>query len=241
MEVKNHYDNHLSNFYSWMIGDFDKLKNSFREFCTEHGIRPMQNGTAIDLGTGNGVQSIALAEIGFSVKAVDFNTQLLSELATKINNYQIELIQDDISNIKNITDSKIDLISCCGDTIAHLETFKQLDDFLIDCYEVLLTNGSLILSFRDYSTELTDTQRFIPVKSEMQRILTCVLDYKDERVIVTDLLHENINGNWVQKISSYPKLRLRTEYIINQANRVGFSIKVNVIMNGMVHLVLKKF
>jgi 2-polyprenyl-3-methyl-5-hydroxy-6-metoxy-1,4-benzoquinol methylase len=36
---------------------------------------------AIDLGCGHGLQSISLANLGFCVKAVDFNTQLLHHLA----------------------------------------------------------------------------------------------------------------------------------------------------------------
>jgi 2-polyprenyl-3-methyl-5-hydroxy-6-metoxy-1,4-benzoquinol methylase len=37
--------------------------------------------SAIDLGAGYGIQSIALANLGFRVRAVDFNRQLLEELS----------------------------------------------------------------------------------------------------------------------------------------------------------------
>jgi SAM-dependent methyltransferase len=240
MTVKEHYDNHLAEFYSWMIGDFDKGKDFFKDFCNNHDIKPNKTGLAIDLGAGNGIQSIALGEIGFKVKAVDFNDKLLSELKIKSNGLPIELIKDDIRNVKTLSNSLVDLIICCGDTISHLETFDQLYKLMQDCFDLLDVNGYLLLTFRDYSIALNDTQRFIPVKSDENRILTCVIDYTDDKIKVTDLLHQKNNGTWIQKISSYDKLRIRTDYVISKAEKAGFSIVVNENKNRMIHLVLKK-
>ena len=240
MTVKEHYDNHLADFYSWMIGDFDKGKDSFKDFCINHDIKPNKTGFAIDLGAGNGIQSIALGEIGYKVKAVDFNDKLLSELKVKTNGLPVELINDDIRNIKTFTNSQVDLIICCGDTISHLETFEQLDKLMHDCFDLLDSRGYLILTFRDYSFALTDTQRFIPVKSDENRILTCVIDYSDDKITVTDLLHEKLDGTWIQKISSYDKLRIRTDKVISKAEKIGFSIIENENKNRMIYLILKK-
>ncbi|MHA7831680.1 MAG: class I SAM-dependent methyltransferase [Flagellimonas sp.] len=240
MTVKEHYDNHLADFYSWMIGDFDKRKDSFKDFCVNHDIMPHRTGFAIDLGAGNGIQSISLGEIGFTVKAVDFNEKLLDELKERIKGLPIELIKDDIRNVKTFVDTSVDLIVCCGDTISHLESFGQLDKLMEDCFNLLETNGYMILTFRDYSFELIDTQRFIPVKSDDSRILTCVIDYLANKITVTDLLYEKNNGTWIQKVSSYEKLRIRTYDVMNRAMEIGFSVVENEINNGMVHVILKK-
>ena len=240
MSVKEHYDNHLAHFYSWMIGDFNKGKDSFKDFCINHDIKPNKTGFAIDLGAGNGIQSIALGEIGYKVIAVDFNDKLLTELKAKTNGLPVELRKDDIRNVKTFSNSLVDLVICCGDTISHLDTFEQLDKLMQDCFNLLDDNGHLILTFRDYSFALTDIQRFIPVKSDENRILTCVIDYSDDKITVTDLLHEKINGTWIQKISSYDKLRIRTDYIIDKAEKIGFSIIENENKNRMIHLLLKK-
>ncbi|WP_350287377.1 methyltransferase domain-containing protein [uncultured Croceitalea sp.] len=240
MTVKEHYDNHLADFYSWMIGDFDKGKDSFKDFCVNHNVKPSKTGVAIDLGAGNGIQSIALGEIGYKVKAVDFNDKLLKELKDKTDGLAIELVKGDIRDVKTFCNSLVDLIVCCGDTISHLETFEQFEMLIKDCFNLLDDNGFLILSFRDYSFELIDTQRFIPVKSDENRILTCVIDYSDDKISVTDLLHEKQDGAWVQKISSYDKLRIQTEYVIDKAEEIGFRIIKNENKNRMIHLILKK-
>ncbi len=240
MTVEDHYDNHLADFYSWMIGDFDKGKDSFKDFCINNEIKPSKTGVAIDLGAGNGIQSIALGEIGYKVKAVDFNKKLLLELKDRTNGLAIELIKGDLRNIKTFCNSLVDLIICCGDTISHLDTFEQLNKLVQDCFTLLDENGYLILTFRDYSFELTDTQRFIPVKSDENRILTCVIDYRDQKIRVTDLLYEKQNETWIQKVSSYEKLRIRTEYLIDKSEEVGFTVIKNKNKNRMVHLILQK-
>jgi len=65
MTAKEHYDNHLANFYEWMIGDFETKEKEQRDFFERNGIKPLQNKIAMDLGSGHGLQSIALALLGF--------------------------------------------------------------------------------------------------------------------------------------------------------------------------------
>lgn len=80
MNTKTHYANHLGNFYSWMLGDWKTKETEFREFLFKKDLTAKRNEVAIDLGAGNGVQSLALSKLGYQVIAVDFNKQLLSEL-----------------------------------------------------------------------------------------------------------------------------------------------------------------
>ncbi len=224
-----------------MLGDFTSTKNKFKDYCITSGISPSKDRLAIDLGAGNGIQSIALAELGFKVKAVDFNNRLLSELEAKIDNYPIEIINDNIVNLGTFAKGQpVCLIVCCGDTISHLDTFGQLDKLLLGCYNILVPGGRLVLTFRDYSIELTDNQRFIPVRSDENRILTCIIDYFDDRILVTDLLHEKENNKWIQKISSYYKLRVTTDKIIEKSQEIGFSVSDEDNINGMIHLILQK-
>lgn len=237
MTVKEHYDTHLSNFYSWMLGDFEERKNDFLKFCQEQSIRPFDSKIAIDLGAGNGIQSVALAELGFNVKAIDFNNQLLAELDTRKNGLPIEIIQDDIKTVSNYKENKPELIICCGDTISHLDSIKEIKQLIKDSFTTLIPNGKLILTFRDYSHELKDISRFIPVKSDSNRILTCFLEYFPDKVRVTDVFYEKENDKWQQKISSYEKVRISQNIIMSLLIETGFDIVLNETINRIITVI----
>ena len=58
MSVKDHYDNHLGNFYSWMTGNFGEKQVSQQHFFHTNAIVPNASKVAIDLGAGHGLQSV---------------------------------------------------------------------------------------------------------------------------------------------------------------------------------------
>jgi 2-polyprenyl-3-methyl-5-hydroxy-6-metoxy-1,4-benzoquinol methylase len=240
MRVKEHYDNHLGNFYTWYIGDFYKNKDSFKAFCIDNDIKPVDSKYAIDLGAGNGIQTIALADLGFKVKAIDFNNQLIAELKSKIDNHSIDVFNDDIKLVCKYSQPQPELIVCCGDTLPHLDSFGEVQKLIKDSFDILSPNGRLILTFRDYSTELEDTNRFIPVKSDSHRILTCFIEYFTDKLRVTDLLHEYENGKWIQKVSSYYKTRISRELVLEFLKDAGFTISFDNIANRIITIIGQK-
>ncbi len=50
MSVKEHYENHLGNIYSWMAGDFNTAQSLQETFFSTNGITPNASKVAIDLG-----------------------------------------------------------------------------------------------------------------------------------------------------------------------------------------------
>jgi 2-polyprenyl-3-methyl-5-hydroxy-6-metoxy-1,4-benzoquinol methylase len=240
MTVKEHYDNHLGNFYSWMIGDLISKQTEFQNFLVEQNLLPQSSKIVIDLGAGNGIQTVPLAKNGYSVKAIDFNTQLLEELTENTTGLSVEIINADIRNFKNFTVQNPELIICCGDTIAHLDSEQEILKFITTISKTLSEGGKFLLSFRDYSVELTGENRFIPVKSDESRILTCILDYQPEYVIVTDLLHEKIGNSWKQKVSSYKKVRVTTEMIVKMIERANMTVQLNQVINRMTTIIARK-
>jgi 2-polyprenyl-3-methyl-5-hydroxy-6-metoxy-1,4-benzoquinol methylase len=239
MTAKEHYDNHLANFYEWMAGDFETKQKEQQDFFERNGIKPLQNKIAIDLGSGHGLQSIALARLDFKVTAVDFSRLLLENLFIRGKEFGIQVLERDLLSEENFK-KQAEIIVCMGDTIAHLESVDQIRLLLERCFNCLLNNGKLVLSFRDYGTELVDTQRFIPVKSNSNKILTCFLEYSPDKVKVTDLLHEQSNGQWIQKVSSYFKIRITNRMIEKLVLDAGFKIMKSDVINRMNYLIAGK-
>lgn len=240
MKTKEHYDNHLGNFYSWMIGDFDTRTSEQYLFFKSHSIIPYENKFAIDLGCGNGIQSIALAKLGFNVIAIDFNQQLLSELHKRIDNLPITIHETDILYFEDNIEIQVELIACMGDTISHFSSIGEIRKIISCIYSKLTDSGKVVLSFRDYSAAFYGENRFIPVKSDDHQILTCFLEYSDDKVNVTDLLYANENGKWIQKVSSYQKVRITKKKIEELLSVQGFNIESCEIINRLVYIIASK-
>ena len=99
------------------------------------------------------------------------------------------------------------------------------------------SGGVFVLSFRDYTAPLEAERRFIPVKSDADRILTCFLEYEENHVIVHDLLHERYGSAWRQRVSAYRKLRLSPDWVVAALDRAGFQVRRQAGLSGMVRLV----
>ncbi len=96
--AKDHYDQQLASVYSWMAGTPEAAIKRNHDLFRQLEIDSTPRGLAVDLGAGSGFQSIPLAELGFSVVAVDFCATLLSELSDRAENLSIRTIHDDILN-----------------------------------------------------------------------------------------------------------------------------------------------
>ncbi|MCG6149790.1 class I SAM-dependent methyltransferase [Leptospira levettii] len=242
MEPKEHYDNHLGNFYSWMLGDLEPKILAFQDYLIQKNLTPQNQTISIDLGAGNGLQSIALARLGYEVIAIDFNLQLLKELeeTRKKENLPIQTINADILTVSQRKNQNPSFLLCCGDTLTHLSSINQIQEFLKLCYETLTPNGNLLLSFRDYSNPLRGDSRFIPVKADDNRILTCILEDEGKKLRVTDQLYEKSNGSWQMKISSYYKTKLSKEECLSLLKGIGFQFVWDDVFQRMTTILVTK-
>ena len=223
-----------------MVGNFSEKQQAQEDFFIRNGINPKGNKIAIDIGAGNGLQSISLAKLGFEVIAVDFNRQLLDELISHKKDLHIKTVCDDASNFLLNFNGHADAIVCMGDTITHLETIDHLEQLLANISQHLAPDGTTVISFRELITELNGPERFIPVRSDETRILTCFLEYFPNHVMVHDILHEWQSGTWIQKVSCYPKLRLSEGYIIEALERNRIKLLSTQRISGMIYLIGQK-
>lgn len=239
--AKDHYDQQLASIYSWMAGTPEAAIKRNQDLFRHLQIDSHSKGLAVDLGAGSGFQSIPLAELGFSVIAVDFCAALLSELSDRAKHLSIHTVHDDILNFSKCVDEQAQVIVCMGDTLTHLESVSAVQSLLLSIESVLATNGKLILTFRDYvSFKTQGTQRFIPVQSDDSTILTCFLEYHEDVVEVYDLLYRKEGDRWTLNTSSYPKLRIDKNWVCAQLRKAGLEVVRNEMVNGMICIAAEK-
>jgi hypothetical protein len=153
---------------------------------------------------------------------------------------EITIVEGSIIGFSTYLQQQPELIICMGDTLTHLASKEEVGQLIGTASKKLADKGKLVFSFRDLTVNLVDEQRFIPVKSDENRILTCFLEYFPDYVNVFDLLYEKQDGKWTQKVSCYPKIRISAAFIESLLTANGFHLLSSEVINRMVYVVAQK-
>lgn len=238
--VSQHYDKIFADVYSWMLGGFESGTRKNYEFFKHHNINPTGSGLVVDLGAGCGFQSIPLAQIGYSVTAIDLEAKLLNELRENSSGLAIATVRDDLINFDRHIKVNPELIVCMTDTIIHLESKNKVTLLFQKVFSSLEKNGKFMITLRDLSTELSELDRFMTVRSDKNSIFTCFLEYEPTTVKVHDLVYKKDSNGWKLNKGFYRKLRLSKQWIDEQLEEVGFSKIESDIEQGIITAIVTK-
>jgi hypothetical protein len=115
---------------------------------------------------------------------------------------------------------------------------SSVEQLFEEISQALKPAGIFVAPFRNYEARtLEGVGRFIPVRQDDRRILTCFLEYGETMVTVYDLLHERADAGWTLRVSSYSKLRLSPEWAQSKLTRLGLVARLESGPNGMIRLV----
>jgi hypothetical protein len=238
--VEAHYETHLGPVYAWMLGNRQAALARSSAELEEMSLPSSLNATALDLGAGLGLHSLGLAKRGFSVVAIDSCRVLLDELRSQAADLPITIVEADILEFAAHVASPCEVIVCLGDTLTHLPTLAAVESLFSGVVAALSERGMFAATFRDYASKtLEGNERFILVRRDENRILTCFLEYGADHVTVHDVLTQREAGRWIQRVSSYPKLRLAPGWVIDKLAALGLAARLETAPSGMVRIVAR--
>jgi SAM-dependent methyltransferase len=241
--VEQHYARLLARNYSWMSGQSVEEKAAEQLVLLRGlGVGPRLAGLAVDLGSGPGYQSFALADLGARrVLAVDTSRALLDELRACAGERPVEPVLGDIRSLPDLVDpGSVETLVCMGDTLPHLPDRAGVRRLFADAFVALQPGGQLVLTFRDLSRELEGLDRILPIRADDERIMICILYFGPKRVTVTDVVHRRENGDWTLDKGSYEKLRLSRASVAEQLSSTGFDVVTNEPAGRMQAIVARK-
>jgi SAM-dependent methyltransferase len=235
--VADHYERVLSPIYAWMQGGVEAAFAAGAAELEQLDLKLPPGSLVVDLGAGFGMHAVPLARAGAQVIAIDSSGLLLAELGKHTAGMKVRTVRDDLLSFRGHVPEKAQAIFCMGDTLTHLPEHTNVDYLIQEVADVLDRDGRFVLSFRDYTVPLADEQRFIPVRSDERRILTCFLDYAEDTVNVYDILYEREGDAWTTRVSSYQKLRVSPDHVIGSLESLGFKARRSTGQRGMVNIV----
>jgi SAM-dependent methyltransferase len=226
-KVEEHYKELLAQNYVWMSGvPFEqKVEEQKALLGSLPGLK--RGGLAFDLGCGPGFQTLALAELGYSpVFAFDTSPELLTELDARTGSLPVTTQQMDITRIADADlPAPASVAVCMGDTLTHLPSKAAVQKLFADVYARLAPEGTLVLTYRDLTAELAGSDRFLPVRADDTRIMTCFLEYASrDYVTVHDLIYVREDDCWKLNKSCYEKLRLSSDWVSSALRKAGFTV-----------------
>lgn len=238
--VTGHYANHLAPIYLWMAGGAGAALQAGSSEVDSLDL-PIADGAAVvDLGAGFGMHAIPLARKGARVTAIDTSPELLRALRQLAGSLPIRAVDGDLLEFRRHAPEPASAILCMGDTITHLPDPGAVDSLVERAAAALEPGGVFVVSFRDYSVPLVGDQRFIPVRADEDRILTCFLEYEPTAVVVHDILHERTAQGWETRVSHYRKLRLPPANLLATLQAHGFNARLEAGMRGMARIVARR-
>jgi SAM-dependent methyltransferase len=237
--VREHYSSHLAPIYLWMAGGFDCAVRVGKADLDELGIEAGAGVSALDLGAGFGMHAIPLARGGCAVTAVDDSPVLLQELRDRGVGLPIRVIEGDLLNASSYVSAAPQIVLCMGDTLTHIQTKGEIARLFDEVSRILAPGGLFAMTFRDYTSAAVGERRFIPVRSDCNRIHTCFLEEASTHMMVHDIVHERVADTWRMKVSSYTKLRLAPEWVLEALRSVGLSATASAGLRGMVQIVAR--
>jgi SAM-dependent methyltransferase len=233
--VEEHYSGLLAKHYTWMFGSSFAAKVAEQRGILEDALAGAARGLAVDMGSGPGFQTIALAEMGYSpVVAMDTSAELLEELRSNAGSRDVVVVQGDLLRVGEFvgveTDTGLaDVMVCMGDTITHLRSKEDVVRLLRSVSDALAVGGRFVVSYRDLSVEAVGVDRFIPVYGDDERVMTCFLEFdRPESVTVHDLVYRRDGERWAFEKSCYRKLRLGVDWLIGEMREAGFEVERGV-------------
>ncbi|HEX4243003.1 MAG TPA: class I SAM-dependent methyltransferase [Steroidobacteraceae bacterium] len=240
--VDEHYARHLGPVYAWMMGGVEAaLARAAAEIdALELPDRGTGCASAIDLGAGFGAHALTLARRGWSVLAIDGCALLLDELESSRAGLPVRAVEADLMRFREFQREPAGLILCLGDTLTHLASRGAVEALLDEIAAALAPGGVFATTFRDYvSAPHRGDARFIHVRSDANRILTCMIEDAPESVTVHDLLHLREEGGWRLAVSSYSKLKLDPRWLAAKLEERGLAVERSLTPSGLLRFIAR--
>ena len=79
-----------------------------------------------------------------------------------------------------------------GDTLTHLPNKSDVSALFGGVFDRLRPGGKFVITCHDLTTELYGTNRFIPIRSDDNNIMTCFLEFENADSVVGNLCRSEV-------------------------------------------------
>jgi len=185
--------------------------------------------SSLDVACSTGFHVIMLRRLGLDAVGIDASPKMIEKARTNsiTCGVTVEYILGDFTNMSKRFSEGFDLITCLGDTVAHLKSAQDLRKLFQEVYKSLNPGGLFVIQSRNYDFITKHHARFTPPTGARngteETLFFRLLDFNPKSLnlsIAKFRWHENRWESSVHTTEIYPHLKREIESILKS---VGFS------------------
>ncbi len=227
----------VETFYDRLAPDYDAMTTFEKRFVQEgpffrllvqrYGIT-----SALDAGCGTGFHSIALAQLGVSVTAVDVSSRMLLELERHIVGLGLDIrtMRADFAGLPSLLNGPFDAVFCMGNTLAHLLTQDELREALRAFAAVLSPGGILFTQVLNYDRILQTHPEIQNTRETPQGIFTRSYDYCGDTIRFTIRKQASPGEERTQSVELRPVLAKEFSLLLEETGFTDIHVYGSVAM-----------
>lgn len=152
----------LSDYYDQMISWPARIGTEgafFKKFVNDYKLK-----SSLDVACSTGFHVIMLRRLGLDAVGIDASPRMIDRARSNsvTCGVTVEYILGDFSTMSKRFSEGFDLITCLGDTVAHLSSRQAVQKLFQEVYKCLNPGGFFILQTRNYDHILRQHSRFLP-------------------------------------------------------------------------------
>jgi glycine/sarcosine N-methyltransferase len=185
--------------------------------------------SSLDVACSTGFHVIMLRRLGLDAVGIDASPKMIEKARTNsvTCGVTVEYILGDFTNMSKRFSEGFDLITCLGDTVAHLKSGQDLKKLFQEVYKSLSPGGLFVIHSRNYDFIMKHQARFTPPTGSRngteETLFFRLLDFNPKSLnlsIAKFRWHENRWESSVYTTEIYPYLKRELESALRS---VGFA------------------
>ncbi|MDX1365396.1 class I SAM-dependent methyltransferase [Arenibacter latericius] len=186
---------------------------------------PTSDSKLLDIGCGIGTLSLALSNYYQNVVGIDMDAEMIRVAKTKAKDALNSVQFHELSMLKLdhfLAKHSIDGIICFGNTLVHLNSLSEINNFLQQSKAVLKPNGKLLLQIVNYDKILVKNIRQLPTIENDEIIFERNYNYHSSGNKIDFNTRLTIKSTQQIIENSIPLLPLLKEQLASLLNKAGF-------------------
>jgi SAM-dependent methyltransferase len=120
--------------------------------------------SSLDVACSTGFHVIMLRRLGLDAVGIDASPKMIERAKTNsvTCGVTVEYILGDFTNMSKRFSEGFDLITCLGDTVAHVKSLQELKKLFQEVYKSLNPGGFFVIQARNYDFIMKQRARFSP-------------------------------------------------------------------------------